>query len=189
MSLMSKPEVFRISPLIRIALWSFYGTLTLPLPLLAFQQGHESSAWITVVGIGVGAITLYAALSEQVHLDEEAIAILYPRWVPHWFRRPWSIPWTEIKAIKVRTTGQGGLVYYLIHQSQAAYLMPMRVAGFAHMTQMIQAQTGLDLEMSKPLAQVWMYGLLLGASVLLGLTDGWVIHQMLQGGMPVEVLS
>jgi len=186
---MSKPEVFHISPLIRIALWSFYGTLTLPLPLIAWQQGHVPSAWITLVGIGLGAIALYGALSEQVHLDEAAIAVVYPRWVPQWFRRSWSIPWAEIKEIKARTTGQGGLVYYLIRQSKEAYLMPMRVAGFAKMTRLIQAHTGIDLLMSKPLAQVWMYGLLLGASVLLGLTDGWVINLMLHGGIPASFLS
>lgn len=178
------PEVFRISPLIRIALWSFYGTLTLPLPLMAFQQGQEISGWLTVAGIVVGAIALYAALSEQVHLDNTAIAIVYPYWIPHWFRRSWTIPWTEIKEIKARTTGQGGLVYYLIRNSDKAYLMPMRVSGFAQMTRTIQAQTGLDLEMSKPLAQPWMYGLLLGVSVLLGLTDGWVINLWIQGGIP-----
>ena len=184
MSHASSPHIFHISPLIRLALWSFYGTLTLPLPLLAFQQGHAVSAWITVAGIGLGAIALYAALSEQVHLDDDAIAVVYPHWVPQWFRRSWTIPWAEIQDIKARTTGQGGLVYYLIRNSQEAYLLPMRVAGFAKMTRIVQTQTGLDLAMSKPLAQVWMYGLLLGTSVLLGFTDAWVIALMMQGGIP-----
>ena len=178
------PDIFRISPLIRVALWSFYGTLTLPLPLLAFQQGHEFSGWVTVVGLAMGAIALYAALSEQVHLDDKAIVIVYPRWIPQWFRRSWRLPWSEIQAIKARSTGQGGLVYYLIRNSQEAYLLPMRVAGFAQMTRLIQANTGLDLAMSKPLAQVWMYGLLLAASVLLGLADGWVVNLMLNGTVP-----
>ena len=81
MSTSDTVQIFRISPLIRIALWSFYGTLTLPLPLLAFQQGHDVSGWITLVGMGLGAIALYGALSEQVRLTDDAIAIVYPGWV------------------------------------------------------------------------------------------------------------
>ena len=177
-------QVFRISPLIRIALWAFYGTLTVPLPLLAFQQGHSISGWMTVAGLFIGAIALYAALSEQVHLDDEAISIVYPQWVPTWFRGRWHLPWGEIQEVKARSTGQGGLVYYLIRNSQEAYLLPMRVAGFAQMTRTIQLKTGLDMAMSKPLAQVWMYGLLLAASLLLGATDAWVVNLMLQGSIP-----
>lgn len=184
MSTSDTVQIFRISPLIRIALWSFYSTLTLPLPLLAFQQGHHVSGWITLVGMGLGAIALYGALSEQVRLTDEAIAIVYPGWVPRWFRRSWSLPWAEIQTIKARSTGQGGLVYYLIRNEQEAYLLPMRVAGFAQMTRTIQAKTELDLAMSKPLAQVWMYGLLLAASVFLGLADGWVVNLMIQGTIP-----
>jgi C4-dicarboxylate transporter len=51
----------------------------------------------------------------------------------------------------------------------------MRVTGFAAMTRQIQAKTGLDLSTAKPLAQVWMYGLLLAVSLLLGLFDAWAI--------------
>ena len=76
MSQSPQPEIFRISPLIRTALWSFYGTLTAPIPLLAFQQGHDVSGWISVLGLVLGGIALYAALSEQVRLDENAIAIV-----------------------------------------------------------------------------------------------------------------
>lgn len=178
------PQVFRISPLIQIALWSLYGTLTLPLPLIAFQQGHNFSGWVTVFGLIFGAIALFAALSEQVQLDDEAIAIFYPRWVPQWFRHPWTLPWGEIQAIKVRATGQGGRVHYLIRNSQEAYLLPTRIAGYAQMTRTIQSKTGLDLSTAKPLAQVWMYGLLLAVSLMLGLVDAWVVSLMLQGAVP-----
>ena len=181
MSESNTSHIFRISPLIRIALWSFYGTLTLPLPLIAFYQGRDYSAWITIVGLCLGAIALYAALSEKVQVDENAIAIVYPKWVPQWFRKPWSLNWDEIRDVKARSTGQGGLVYYLIRNEKEAYLLPMRVAGFAKMTEYIQTQTGLDLAMSKPLAQIWMYSLLLGTSVLLGLADGWVVSMTLKG--------
>lgn len=173
-------ESFRISPLIQISLWLFYVTLTLPLPFLAWQQGQNAMGWVAVVGIGVGAIALFAALCERVCLDENGIAIAYPQWVPQWYRASWSLAWSEITDIRARSTGQGGLVYYLIHPSEGAYLLPMRVAGFARMTQRIQAQTGLDLEMTKPLAQIWMYGLLLGVSLLLGLFDGWVIWMVVR---------
>ena len=92
MSETNHSHIYRISPLIRIALWSFYASLTFPLPIIAFYQGHDISAWMTIGGLGLCAIALYAALSEQVHLDESAIAIVYPKWVPQWFRKPWTLP-------------------------------------------------------------------------------------------------
>lgn len=168
-------EIFRVMPLIRLALWLFYLTLTLPLIWLAFHQEQIISGWSTIGGVGLGAIALFAALCEQVHLNEQGIAVVYPRWVPSWFRDRWSLSWEEITDLRVRSTGQGGLVYYLVTANQRAYLLPMRVTGFAAMTRQIQAKTGLDLSMAKPLAQVWMYGLLLAVSLLLGLFDAWAI--------------
>ncbi|MCM1984658.1 hypothetical protein [Lyngbya confervoides] len=172
---------FRISPLIATALWSFYLTLTFPLPLLAFQQQQVVSGWLAIGGIALGAIALLGALSEQVHLDDQGIEVRYPRWVPRGFRASWRLAWEDIVEVRSRSTGQGGLVYYLLKSTGQAYLLPMRVAGFAAMTRRIQAETGVDLALSKPLAQVWMYGLLLGASVLLGLSDAWVVSMLLQG--------
>lgn len=76
----------------------------------------------------------------------------------------------------MRTTGQGGLVYYFIDRaSDRAYLLPMRVAGFARLVEIVQQKTGIDTRDVKPLSQPWMYFILLGCTFLLLLTDAWVI--------------
>ena len=117
----------------------------------------------------------YILLSEQVYLTEEGMGIRYPAWVPAWFRQGWFLEWPAITAIKPRSTGQGGLVYYLVTPDGSAKLLPVRIAGFAHMTRRIEAQTGLEMVTVKPLAQVWMYGILLGFSLLLVLADVWIL--------------
>ncbi|WP_299404495.1 hypothetical protein [Acaryochloris sp. IP29b_bin.148] len=138
----------------------------------SFPEIALSSVYI---GISLGALALAAALSEQVHLTETGIGINYPQWVPAWFRQGWFLAWPDITAIKPRATGQGGLVYYLITPKESAHLLPMRVAGFAQMTRMIETQTGLKMATVKPLAQVWMYSILLGFSLLLALIDIWIL--------------
>lgn len=182
MSSLSSPSapltesVYRISPLIQYSLWLFYFALVVPLPILA-QVNHVGALTqrSLYIGLGLGVVALTAALSEQVHLSDTGMEIRYPQWVPAWFRRGWSLTWQEITDIKPRRTGQGGLVYYLISSSGSAQLLPMRVAGFAQMTRIIEAQTSLKMATVKPLAQVWMYGILLGFSLLLALTDAWIL--------------
>jgi hypothetical protein len=169
------PDIFRISPLIRVTLWSFYLALILPLPYLAWVTGAELPIPWFIVGLVLGGIALQAALSEQVRLDGEGIHVCYPRWVPSLFRQGWSLKWSIIQDIKARATGQGGRVYYLINETETVYLLPMRVAGFARMTQRIEAQTGLAMGDVKPLAQIWMYSILLFLTLLLGLVDAWVL--------------
>jgi len=169
-------SVYRTSPLIRYSLWLFYFALVIPLPILA-QVNHigvitQGSLYI---GLGLGVVALAAALSEQVHLSATGMEIRYPQWVPAWFRQGWRLTWPEITAIKPRRTGQGGLVYYLVAPNGSAQLLPMRVAGFAQMTRTIEEQTSLKMATVKPLAQVWMYGILLGFSILLALTDAWIL--------------
>ncbi|MHC5719464.1 MAG: hypothetical protein ACYTX0_47305, partial [Nostoc sp.] len=80
-----------------------------------------------------------------------------------------------VKELKPRTTGQGGLVYYFVSQDGKAYLLPMRVAGFARFVQIVQVKTGLETTNVRPLAQPWMYLILLGFTLLLLLVDGWAI--------------
>lgn len=182
MSSLSSPSapltesVYRISPLIQYSLWLFYFALVIPLPILA-QVNHVGALTqgSLYIGLGLGVVALTAALSEQVHLSDTGMEIRYPQWVPAWFRRGWSLTWQEITDIKPRRTGQGGLVYYLISSSGSAQLLSMRVAGFAQMTRIIEAQTSLKMATVKPLAQVWMYGILLGFSLLLALTDAWIL--------------
>lgn len=171
----TSPTVFHLSPLIRITLLSLYIALTVPLPFLAQVTAAPVPPTLLFVGIGLGAIALYAALSERVILDDSAIQVTYPNWVPPFFRKGWSLPWSEVKELKPRTTGQGGLVYYFLSQSGNAYLLPMRVAGFARLVREVQAKTGIDTTDVKPLAQPWMYLILLGLTLLLLLVDAWTI--------------
>ena len=171
----TSPSVFQLSPLIRITLLSLYVALTIPLPFLAQVTAAPVPPGLLFVGIGLGAIALYAVLSERVILDDRGIQVTYPGWVPSFFRKGWLLPWSEVKELKPRTTGQGGLVYYFLSQSGNAYLLPMRVAGFAKLVRDVQAKTGIDTTDVKPLAQPWMYLILLGFTLLLLLVDAWTI--------------
>ena len=172
----TKPTVFPLSPLIRITLMALYLALTIPLPFLAQVSSTPVPPALLWVGIGVGAIALSGVLSERVIVDEEKIQVAYPVWVPRFFRKGWELRWTEVKDLKMRTTGQGGLVYYFISQSSPkAYLLPMRVVGFARLVKLVEAQTGIDTTDIRPLAQPWMYLILLGLTLLLLLVDGWAI--------------
>lgn len=168
-------SVFRISPLIRITLLCLYVALTFPLPFLAQVTAAPVPSGILWLGIGIGLVALYAALCERVILDEQQIHVTYPRWVPRFFRKGWTISWTDVKDLKMRTTGQGGLVYYFLSQSGQAYLLPMRVVGFAQMVKQVQAKTGIDTTDIRPLSQPWMYLILLGFTLLLLCVDGWTI--------------
>jgi hypothetical protein len=172
----AKSSSFRLSPLIQITLISLYLALTIPLPFLAQFTQSPISPLILWVGIVIGLVILIAFLSEKVVLDEAKIEVCYPRWIPSQFRRGWSLNWTEIQDLKLRTTGQGGLVYYFVTpKGDRAYLLPMRVAGFSRLVEMIQAKTGIDTKDIRPLAQPWMYLTLLVFTVFLWLMDGWTI--------------
>ncbi|BFM38437.1 hypothetical protein [Synechocystis sp. LKSZ1] len=164
--------IFRLSPLIKFTLLTLYLALTFPLPLLAQQtQAMDSTVWLWL-GLALGFLALGGALSEQVMLDDVGIQVGYPRWVPQWLRPGWSLPWSEIAELNSRTTGQGGLVYYFVtHQRDRAYLLPMRIAGFAQLTRLVQEKTGIDTTDIKPLAQPWMYLILLGFALALVLIE------------------
>jgi hypothetical protein len=170
------PTVFKISPLIRIALWSLYLALVLPMPILARINPSLDfpAVWLGIALVS-GGILLQMVLSEQVHLDEEGIAVRYPWWVPSLLRRDWALRWSEIEELKARSTGQGGLVYYLVSQDRSGFLLPMRIVGFNRMLKLIGLKTGIDTADVKPLAQPWMYAMLLGAAVLLAIADVWIL--------------
>ncbi|NEQ21881.1 MAG: hypothetical protein F6K28_22300 [Microcoleus sp. SIO2G3] len=177
-------SIFRISPLIRLTLMALYLALTIPLPFLAQVSSAPVSPVVLWVGIGLGATALFGALSERVMVDEEKIQVAYPRWVPRFFRKGWSLAWTDVKDLKMRTTGQGGMVYYFISQSSdKAYLLPMRVVGFARLVKLVEVHTGIDTTDVRPLAQPWMYLILLGFTLLLFLVDGWTIWTALTQGL------
>ncbi|BAU13511.1 hypothetical protein LEP3755_40510 [Leptolyngbya sp. NIES-3755] len=173
-------DTFRISPLIRITLLSLYIALTTPLPFLAeATDAPVPSRWLWV-GIAIGFVILFGALSERVIVDDQGIQVTYPAWVP--FRKGWQLPWSEVKALKPRSTGQGGLVYYFLSESGEGYLLPMRVVGFARLVDRVQKQTGIDTTDVKPLSQPWMYLILLGFTVLLLLIDAWTVSTAIELG-------
>jgi hypothetical protein len=177
------PDQFPISPLIRVTLMALYLTLMAPLPVLAqVSKAPVSPGWLGM-GIVLGALGLYAALAQRVQTSEQGIDVTYPRWARWLYRGGWSLAWHDIAALKPRSTGQGGLVYYFVTNDQKAYLLPMRIAGFARLVRQVQGQTGIDTEDVKPLAQPWMYAVLLGFTVLLGAVDVWTITTALAQGM------
>lgn len=172
---LSERETFRISPLIRLTLLGLFLALTVPLPFLAEVTQAPVPPLLLWIGMAIGGVGLYAALAEQVILDDQGIQVAYPGWVPAFFRRGWMLPWAEIQALKPRSTGQGGLVYYFLTTTGEARLLPMRVAGFAKLVRLVQAKTGIDTTDVRPLSQPWMYLILLLFTVLLLLTDAWTI--------------
>ncbi|MGK7888694.1 MAG: hypothetical protein AB4042_05125 [Leptolyngbyaceae cyanobacterium] len=172
-------DQFNLSPLIRTTLLTLYGALLVPLPFLAIATQAPVPPWILAIAVAIGAVLLYAALTERVVVDEQQIQVTYPQWVPKVWRRGWSLNWSEITALKPRSTGQGGIVYYFLAGDDRAYLLPMRVAGFARLVGYVQAKTQLPMRDVKPLAQPWMYFILLGFSLLFWLFDGWVIWMSL----------
>ena len=169
-------NTFNISPIIRITLLCLYIGLTVPLPFLADYTDAAVPSWLLWIGITLGAIALYGVLSEKVILDDEKIQVAYPKWVPKFFRKGWSLKWQEIDNLRMRTTGQGGLVYYFTSPTaEKAYLLPMRIAGFNKMVNIVAEKTGIDTTDVRPLAQPWMYLILFTCTMFLWLLDGWTI--------------
>lgn len=170
---------FRISPLIKVTLLSFYVALLLPLPFLAQATDAPVEPGVLVVLALLGALFLGAGLSERVQTTAQGIAMVSP--LP-W--RGWSLQWTEIKALKPRSTGQNGTVYYFITEAaDRAYLLPMRVVGFARLVRTVEAKTGIDTQDVTPLAQPWMYLFLLIMTFFLLLMDAWAVWAATQGGI------
>jgi hypothetical protein len=62
-----------------------------------------------------------------------------------------------------------------VNKEGKGFLLPMRVAGFAELVRRVETETGIDTCDVRPLAQPWMYGILLLLTLcLLGL-DTWAI--------------
>ena len=168
-------RIFYISPLIRITLSLLYTSLLIPLPFLATFTHATVPSWLLWAGIGLGFTALQGALSQRVVVDDLQIAVNYPAWVPTFLIKSWTLAWSDVKELKMRTTGQGGMVYYLIDRGGAGFLLPMRVAGFNRLVQLIQQATAIDTTDVYPLAQPWMYFALLVLTGFLLLTDTWTI--------------
>lgn len=169
-------DSFRISPLIQLTLTALYIALVIPLPFLAAATNAPVPPALLWLALPVGGLALYSGLSERVLVDDEGIAVTYPRWVQALGRKGWALQWSDITALKPRSTGQGGIVYYFLNQAKdRAYLLPMRVVGFARLVRYVEAKTDIDTGDVKPLSQPWMYLILLGITVLLLLVDIWTI--------------
>ncbi len=168
-------DIFHISPLIRITLLAFYLALMMPLPFLAEATAAPVPASALAAGIVLGGVVLYGVLSEQVITSESGIQVTYPAWVRLFWRKGWQLNWDQIRALKPRSTGQGGIVYYFVSQAEEAYLLPMRVAGFGRLVRQVAAKTEIDTRDVRPLSQPWMYFILLSLTVLLLLTDAWTV--------------
>lgn len=169
-------DSFKISPLIQLTLTSFYIALVIPLPFLAIATNAAIPPSLLWIAFGIGVIALWSGLSERVLVDEEGIAVTYPTLIRVLGRKGWALKWDEIVALKPRSTGQGGIVYYFLSRAQdRAYLLPMRVVGFARLVRHVEAKTGIDTHDVKPLSQPWMYAILLGLTVGLLLIDIWTI--------------
>ncbi len=168
-------QVFHISPLIRLTLLLLYLALMGPLPFLAqATQAAVPPAWLTA-GILLGAFGIYGALGQRVEVNSERIQVTYPTWIRWLFRGGWQLPWAEVRSLKPRSTGQGGIVYYFVGADQQAYLLPMRVSGFVRLVGLVKTYTDIDTQDIRPLAQPWMYFILLGFTLLLLLVDTWTI--------------
>lgn len=172
---LSENVVFRISPIVRITLLSLYGALMIPLPFLAIVADTPISPQVLWGGIVLGGVAVYGALSERVVVNDRTIEVTYPRWVRVFWRRGWCLSWSEVRSLRPRTTGQGGLVYYFVSESGEGYLLPMRIAGFGKLVAIAQQQTGIDTTDVRPLSQPWMYLILFCCTLLLILVDIWTI--------------
>ena len=152
---MPSSDSFKTSPLIQLTLMSLYIALVIPLPFLSELTQAPVPPALLWVGAVIGGAALYGGLSEKVEVDEAGIAVTYPAWVRAFGRKGWSLKWNEITALKPRSTGQGGIVYYFLNQAQdKAYLLPMRVVGFARLLRYVEAKTDIDMQDVRPLSSL-----------------------------------
>ncbi len=187
-------QVFPIAPFIRLTLLLLYIALMGPLPFLAKATEAPVSPLILTVGIGLGWLGLYGALGQRVVVDNQAIEVTYPTWIRWLLRGGWRLPWHQAQALKPRSTGQGGIVYYFVGADSVeghpkAYLLPMRVAGFARLVGLVERYTDLDTQDVKPLAQPWMYGILLLFTLFLLLIDLWTISTALSLANTAQIVA
>ncbi len=172
-------QVFHISPLIRLTLLLLYAALTFPLPRLAQITAAPVSPLVMGIALGIGGIFLYAILAEQVVVSEDGLTVTYPKWANWVLKRGWFLRWDQVKSLNPRWTGQGGIVYYFVSHAESgspsAYLLPMRIAGFTQLLRWVEEKTGIDTRTVTPLAQPWMYFILLGCTLLLLAIDFWIL--------------
>ena len=79
------------------------------------------------------------------------------------------------------------MYYFVSKAADRAYLLPMRVAGFSKLVSYVQLKTDIDTTDVRPLAQPWMYFILLGLTLILGAIDAWVVGMALSHQLPVQL--
>ena len=160
-------ERFGLSPLIRFTLLSLYGALVLPLPLLAPAE----SRWLMVAGLLLGLVLVIGLLSERVETDAEGIQVRYPAWIRWLFRRGWSMPWQDIRALVPVGTSQGGTVYYLKAADLRHQLLPQRIERFDRFLALLREHTSVSTAGIGRLTPPWTYQVLLGLAILMVLAE------------------
>jgi hypothetical protein len=177
-----EPEtlLFRVSPLVRYTLYGLLFVLVFPIPFLMIHLKTTDTLPAAALGVLIGYTALIGLMSQRVQIDGTGVRVGYAPWVPAFLVKGWSLDWSEVQDIRSRPTGQGGRVHYLVSKhehdkDQQAYLLPMRIAGFARFLRELEAYTGIDTTRVKPLAQPWMYLTLLGCVVLMFLMDVWIV--------------
>ena len=172
-------EQFGLSPLIRFTLFSLYGALVLPLPLLA----PADSRWLMVAGLLLGLVLVIGLLSERVETDAEGIQVRYPAWIRWLLRRGWTMRWQDIRALVPVGTSQGGTVYYVKAADLRHQLLPQRIERFDRFLELLANNTTVSTKGIGRLTPPWTYQFLAGLAVLmiaselltsLALAQGWI---------------
>lgn len=164
---MSDLRIYRMAPLIRGTLVVLYLALVLPLAPLAPAELRPA----LLVALPVGLLLVLAISSEQVQLDEEAIALTYPAWCSWLVRRGWQLPWSQVRGLTPVTTSQGGRVFYLRSADGSAYLLPQRVEHFEDFLQRFSGHSGISTTAIGRISPPWTYRLLAGLSALMLLAE------------------
>jgi len=159
------PVHFGIRPLIRGSILGLY--LTLVAPLIGLSWHHGGGGLLALAAL-IGFLGLMGILSQRVGVTPRGMGSDYPAWVPPFLQQRWSVNWGDVTEIEAVTTGQGGLVYYLITRSGSRILIPLRAENLPKLLAAIQHFTGIPTAAMRPYVQTWMYGgLSVGAGVML----------------------
>ncbi|WP_411871859.1 hypothetical protein [Vulcanococcus limneticus] len=161
---------YPMAPLIRFTLIGLYLALVLPLPALAPPELRAGLG----LALPLGLLLVVAATSEQVSVDDTALAVGHPRWCAWLLRRGWRLEWHEIGGLTPVATSQGGRVWYVRRATAAggttpaqAYLLPQRVQHLEALLAQFQMHTGLDTSAIGRISPPWTYQLLAGLTALM----------------------
>lgn len=160
---------YGMAPVIRLTLLVLYFALVLPLPLLAPAE-WQGWLWFALVlgGIGVVALT-----SEEVVLNAEGIAVAHPSWCAWFWRRGWTLTWSQVSGLTPVPTSQGGRVFYVRSRGESgAWLLPQRVERFDDFLVRFQAYSGVSTSNVDRLTPPWTYQLLAAMSGALLIGEG-----------------